>query len=280
MNKISFEKAQKLWENLNTIESAFLGYTVKDDLHSFIEKMPQKPSFTKNDPQHFQKPEYPRIQKPQENINSGHIQENTRTTNIDTSSSLYAKMQECTRCALHQSRKQAIEGRGVKNPLVLVITEAPTMQDDESGIPMSGEDGKLLSKMLQAISLSEDTNTYITPIIKCRPPENKLPLLEQMYACKTFLDIQIQKMQPRFILALGSLTSLCLLGPKQNFQDIRGKVFDYKASSLQKESTPLLVSYSPQTLLHDEALKRPAWQDLKLVRRVLDDILMMEGKNK
>ena len=60
------------------------------------------------------------------------------------------------------------------------------MQDDESGIPMSGEDGKLLSKMLQAISLSEDTNTYITPIIKCRPPENKLPLLEQMYACKTF----------------------------------------------------------------------------------------------
>ncbi|HUH45446.1 MAG TPA: hypothetical protein VLZ44_09800, partial [Treponemataceae bacterium] len=68
--------------------------------------------------------------------------------------------------------------------------------------------------------------------------------------------------------------------PKQNFQDIRGKVFDYKASSLQKESTPLLVSYSPLTLLHDEALKRPAWQDLKLVRRVLDDILMMEGKNK
>lgn len=259
MNKISFDTAKNLWNNLNTIESALLGYEIDSDFHTIFEKKLQTNDKITNKTSLLTKA--PSIQK----------------DSIENASTFYKKLQSCTRCALHHSRKQAIEGRGVKNPLVLVITEAPNEADDSAGTPMTGEAGKLLEKMLFAIGLSEKENTYITPIIKCKPPENKLPLLEQMYACKSFLDIQIQKQNPSFILALGSITSLALLGPRQNFQDIRGKVFDYKVSTIQDKTIPLLITYSPHSLLHDEALKRPAWQDLKVVRNILDTI--QKGQN-
>lgn len=262
MNKISFETAKILWENLNTIESSLLGYKTKPDFNQLIEKVEI------NNSKHL-----PIKQEGKESKES--------LNNLDNKKlSLHEKIQACKRCSLHLSRKQAIEGRGIKTPLVLVILEAPTEEDDNAGTLLTGEAGVLLEKMLSSISLFDTKNCYITPIVKCKPPENKLPLLDQMYACKSFLDIQIQRMKPSFILALGSVTSLCLFGPKRNFRDIRGKVLDYKLSSMQESSIPILISFSPQSLLHDETLKRPAWQDLKLVRKVLDDLENSEGKKK
>lgn len=278
MNEISFDTAKILWENLNSIESALHGYKINNNFEETIQKTANKTAFEEKQAQfpkktsnHFEK-HFQDWKKNQENTERA-LENNLPKSSFQRDASpFYNKIQECTRCSLHTFRKQAIEGRGIKKPLVLVITEAPTEEDDKTGIITSGEAGQLLDKMLFAISLSTETNTYITPIIKCKPPENKLPLLEQMYACKIFLDVQIQKMQPAFILALGTITSLCLLGPQQNFQAIRGKIFDYQLSKLQNKTIPLLVSYSPHSLLHDESLKRPAWQDLKLVRAKLDEI--------
>lgn len=279
MNKISFDTAKILWDNLNTIESSLLGYKTEPDLNQLIEKIKKNKATEKKDTPLFSNTSNTLQNKAEKNTLPINQEKNysPNTFSTQNNSVFYTKLQECKRCSLHLSRKQAIEGRGVKNPLVLIITEAPTEKDDIAGTLMTGEAGELLEKMLSAISLFDTENCYITPIVKCKPPENKLPLLEQMYACKNFLDIQIQKMKPSFILALGSVTSLCLFGPKQSFQTIRGKVFDYKPSNIQENTVPLLISYSPHSLLHDVSLKGPAWQDLKRVRRVLDDI---EGKKK
>ena len=275
MKTISFADLTCLNDNLNTIENAFFPHHPKTDINDIL-KLQQTDTNTTNKTR-FEE----RFQKLRHEYKHPHEHEQPLTQratisqapeNSPISAQFYTKLQQCTRCALHQSRAQAIEGHGANKPLVLVITEVVTELDDKNGLCMSGEDGELLKKMLSAISLSTNDNVYITPLVKCKPPQNKLPFLEQMYACKTFLDIQIQKLQPKFLLAFGSLTSLCLLSPRLRFQNIRGKIFDYKSSPQQKETIPLLVTYSPQTLLHDESLKRPAWQDLQLARKALDDI--------
>ena len=172
------------------------------------------------------------------------------------------KVASCSRCALSKKRTHTVPGMGVPNPAVLVVGEGPGAEEDAQGLPFVGPAGKLLDKMLEAISLSRDVNCYIANIVKCRPPNNRTPLPEEADACISFLEAQIHILKPKLILAAGRTAAQNLLKTTEALGRLRGTFRDY-------EGIPLLVTYHPSALLRDVSLKRPAWEDLKLFRAEL-----------
>jgi DNA polymerase len=120
--------------------------------------------------------------------------------------------------------------------------------------------------MLKAIGLSRDTNCFIANVIKCRPPGNRDPVPEETIACASHLKRQIKILEPRFILSVGRISAQTLLKTGEPIGKIRGKFFDYHTDD---RTIPLIATYHPSALLRNEELKRPAWEDLKMLRSAL-----------
>lgn len=175
---------------------------------------------------------------------------------------LYASIAACTRCRLCGTRTNTVPGTGPERPLVMVIGEGPGADEDAQGLPFVGKAGQLLDRMLSSIGLSRTTNAYIANIVKCRPPQNRDPEPDEADSCAPWLEAQIGLLEPPFILALGRVAAQRLLGTSEGIGRLRGKFFDYGG-------IPLMPTYHPSALLRDESLKRPAWEDLKLLRERL-----------
>jgi DNA polymerase len=178
-----------------------------------------------------------------------------------------ASIQNCKACRLCETRKNVVPGEGVLEPLVMVIGEAPGADEDASGRPFVGKAGQLLDKMLASINLSRERNCFIANVIKCRPPQNRDPQPDETAACFGFLESQIQFLKPRFILCAGRISSQALLRSAEPIGKLRGKFMDYKINGM---TIPLIATYHPSALLHNEDLKRPAWDDLKSLRAALE----------
>jgi len=175
------------------------------------------------------------------------------------------KIQRCTRCILARTRNNVVPGMGVEHPEVMVIGEGPGYDEDMQGLPFVGKAGMLLDKMLAAIQLSRADNCYIANVVKCRPPQNRDPLPEEQAACISFLEAQIHVLKPKMILCMGRISAHKLLNSEAPIGDLHGKIFDYNG-------IPLMVTYHPSALLRNEALKKPAWEDLKAFRKHLDTL--------
>lgn len=173
---------------------------------------------------------------------------------------------QCTSCVLCKTRINTVPGIGVTSPLVLVIGEGPGADEDKTGEPFVGKAGQLLDKMLAAIQLSRKDNCFITNIVKCRPPANRTPLPEEVQACAHFLKAQIDVLKPKMILALGNTALHNLLNTNAGIKKLHGKFFNY-------QNIPLLATFHPSALLRDESLKRPSWEDLKIFRSRLLEIV-------
>lgn len=180
-----------------------------------------------------------------------------------TLETLNEKILKCDRCGLCRNRKQAVPGVGVSHPLVMVIGEAPGADEDAQGEPFVGKAGQLLDKMLIAINLSRNTNCYIANIVKCRPPANRDPLLDECSSCMPYLETQIHILKPTMILAVGRVAAHNLFKTSDPVNKMRGNIYDV-------HGIPAMMTYHPSALLRDESLKRPAWEDLKLFRTRLD----------
>ncbi|MDR2965745.1 MAG: uracil-DNA glycosylase [Treponema sp.] len=181
---------------------------------------------------------------------------------------IIGEIRSCTGCGLHTKRINAAPGEGCPTPLVMVIGEGPGQEEDEQGRPFVGKAGQLLDKMLASIGLSRNENTFIANVIKCRPPNNRDPLPEETSACANFLKRQILLLKPKYILAAGRVAAQTLLKTNEAIGKLRGKFYDYKIDSF---TIPLLATYHPSALLRDESYKRPAWEDLKLIKARLDE---------
>ena len=177
---------------------------------------------------------------------------------------LRAEVLGCTRCALHQSRTQAVLGVGPTRCDWMVIGEAPGAEEDRRGEPFVGRAGKLLDAMLRAIGLSREANVYIANILKSRPPGNRDPLPEEVQACLPYLHRQIELVQPRLLLAVGRIAAQNLLGTDEPLGKLRGRVHRFG-----ERNVPLVVTYHPAYLLRSPADKRKAWEDLKFARAAL-----------
>ncbi|MCZ6476355.1 MAG: uracil-DNA glycosylase [Gammaproteobacteria bacterium] len=178
-------------------------------------------------------------------------------------SALADEVRACTNCGLHRGRIQTVFGVGSKEADLLIIGEAPGAEEDRSGEPFVGRAGQLLDAMLRAIELSRE-KVYIANILKCRPPNNRDPRAEEATACTPYLERQIRLLQPKVILALGRIAAQWLLQSDAPIGRLRGQKLGFG-----NPETPLVASYHPAYLLRSPAAKAKAWEDLKLVRRIL-----------
>ena len=193
------------------------------------------------------------------------------TQNIDTtenpvvlSSEKWAVLQKqvavCKSCDLCHSRTQTVFGSGSINADWMFIGEAPGQNEDLEGKPFVGQAGKLLTEMIRAIGLSRDS-VYIANILKCRPPNNRDPKLEEINTCNDFLQQQIALVKPKIILAVGRVAAQALLKTSEPLSKLRGVCH-------QLNDIPLVVVYHPAYLLRSLLEKRKAWQDLQLANNI------------
>jgi DNA polymerase len=179
-----------------------------------------------------------------------------------------AEIRSCAACPLAAKRTNAVAGEGAESPLVLVIGEGPGADEDASGRPFVGKAGQLLDKMLSSIGLSREANCFIANIVKCRPPNNRDPLPEESAACLPFLERQIQLLKPRFILCAGRIAAQTLLNTGETLGGLRGRFIEITVNGT---AIPLIATYHPSALLRNEEFKRPAWEDLKLLKARMEN---------
>lgn len=155
-------------------------------------------------------------------------------------------------------------GEGSATADVVVVGEAPGQEEDRTGRPFVGRAGKLLDLLLASAGFPR-ADVYICNVLKCRPPNNRNPLPEEVSPCTTnFLHGQLEAIAPRVLLAVGKFAAQALLDSQESIGRLRGTVHTYRG-------TPLVVTYHPAYLLRSPQMTRVAWQDFQLVRRVLDE---------
>jgi DNA polymerase len=168
----------------------------------------------------------------------------------------------CRRCDLYKSARNSVPGEGNPHADFVCVGEAPGATEDETGRPFVGQAGQLLTKILGAINLSRD-DVFIVNLLKHRPPGNRNPSPEESMKCRPYLLRQLELLQPRVIVALGTYAAQTLLDTKVSIGKLRGQVHDY-------QGIPVVVTYHPAALLRNPAWKRPTWEDVQLARRILD----------
>lgn len=163
---------------------------------------------------------------------------------------------ECTRCALSGGRNKIVFGDGDPNARLMFVGEGPGADEDAQGLPFVGRAGQLLNNMIAAMGLRRD-QVYIANIVKCRPPQNRVPEPVEANTCAPFLFRQIDVIRPEVIVALGSTAATYLLGAKSPLSALRGRIH-------QARGAKLIVTYHPAYLLRDPRQKKEAWADLQL----------------
>jgi uracil-DNA glycosylase len=169
-------------------------------------------------------------------------------------------VRSCTRCGLSKHRKQTVFGRGTGSSGVCFVGEAPGADEDAQGLPFVGAAGQLLDKMIAAMGLGRD-EVYVCNIVKCRPPENRKPELDEMAACIPYLNEQLDLIQPRVIVALGATAVQGLLGTTEGITRLRGRWQQYRGQ------IDVMPTFHPAYLLRTPSAKREVWDDLQEVLR-------------
>ena len=167
------------------------------------------------------------------------------------------KAKNCKKCTLYESRKSVVFGSGDLTRPWMFIGEAPGESEDESGKPFVGAAGKLLDKMILAMKLKRDSNTYITNVIKCRPPNNRNPNTIEINNCQNYLSEQINLINPLIIITLGKIAANAILKNDASLNLLRGKIHHYN-------NIAVLCTYHPSYLLRNPAEKKKSWADLCL----------------
>ena len=168
----------------------------------------------------------------------------------------------CTRCPLYSTAKNPVPGQGNPNAELMIVGEAPGATEDEQGLAFVGAAGQLLTKILGAVDLKRE-DVFICNVLKHRPPGNRNPMPDEVTACSPYLTRQFELIRPRAILALGTFAAQTLLQTKLAIGKLRSQVHRY-------HGVPLIVTYHPAALLRNPSWKRPTWEDVQLVRRILD----------
>jgi DNA polymerase len=177
--------------------------------------------------------------------------------------SLRREVEGCRACPLHETRHNTVFGVGNPQADLLIVGEAPGAEEDRQGEPFVGRAGKLLDMMLAAIGLDR-SRVFIANTLKCRPPANRDPQVEESMRCRPYLLRQIELIQPRLILAIGRVAAHGLLERDDSLARLRDR-----RHSFGPQRIPLIVSYHPAYLLRSPDQKGKAWLDLQEVAKEL-----------
>ena len=182
-------------------------------------------------------------------------------------SHLANQVEACDQCELHKSRTQTVFGVGNKNSDWLIVGEAPGADEDFKGEPFVGRAGKLLNAMLFSMGLQRQ-EVFIANILKCRPPKNRDPKINEVEACEKYLRQQIALIKPKIILALGRIAAQNLLKSDIPIGKMRGNSYLYPDTNL-----PVVVTYHPAYLLRSPREKRKVWQDIKFAQHIYRELV-------
>ena len=171
---------------------------------------------------------------------------------------------DCQRCEIAKNRLNLVFGLGNENAEIVFVGEAPGADEDKQGEPFVGKAGQLLTKIIKAMGF-ERSDVYITNILKCRPPENRDPLPQEVANCEPFLLKQLEIIKPKIIIALGKYASQTLLNTDIPITQLRGKFYDF-------HSIPLMSTFHPSFLLRNPNKKREVWEDMKKVLKRLKEV--------
>ena len=177
---------------------------------------------------------------------------------------LSASLHDCQRCQLSAGRTQVVFGTGNPHASIMFVGEAPGFYEDRQGEPFVGAAGKLLTELLQSIGL-ERSDIYIANVIKCRPPNNRDPLPDEIDTCKPFLLQQIALIQPKLVCTLGNFATQTLLERKVGITKVRGQV-------IQLENFVVFPLLHPAAALHQGNLRVPLKEDFQKLKTVLEQM--------
>ena len=177
---------------------------------------------------------------------------------------LSASLHDCQRCQLSAGRTQVVFGTGNPHASIMFVGEAPGFYEDREGEPFVGAAGKLLTELLQSIGL-ERSDIYIANVIKCRPPNNRDPLPDEIDTCKPFLLQQIALIQPKLVCTLGNFATQTLLERKVGITKVRGQV-------IQLEHFIVFPLLHPAAALHQGNLRVPLKEDFQKLKTVLEQM--------
>ena len=171
----------------------------------------------------------------------------------------------CKICNLSSTRKNSVFGEGNLESDIMIIGEAPGREEDESGTPFVGRAGKLLDEILFYLGLDRN-KIFITNTVKCRPPENRNPLNEEISACKNYLKEQIAYIKPKLLILLGKVAANSILHKDMSMSDMRRRIFDKNEYDL-----PIIVLYHPAFILRSPLQKKNLWEDIKFLENYIQN---------
>jgi uracil-DNA glycosylase len=199
------------------------------------------------------------------------IPEQSKTT--ETLAQLALEASTCQQCALGCTRTKSVFSDGNPHSPLMLIGEGPGQNEDETGVPFVGKAGQLLTQILASVQIERPKDIYICNVVKCRPPQNRAPLPEEMAACFGYLKSQIDAVQPKFILLAGA-TALKVMLPenKLGITKVRGQWFE-----TPYHGAKAMPIFHPSYLLRNQSKevgspKWLMWQDMKAVRSALDSL--------
>jgi uracil-DNA glycosylase family 4 len=164
---------------------------------------------------------------------------------------------DCTRCKLHKGRNKIVFADGNPKAKLIFVGEGPGRDEDMQGLPFVGRAGKLLTSMIEAMGLQRQ-DVYICNVVKCRPPENRLPEPDEIKTCSPFLLRQLEVVDPKVIVALGACAAQTLLQTTRGISHFRGQWMDFRGRKL-------MATYHPAYLLRNPPAKADVWKDLQMV---------------
>jgi uracil-DNA glycosylase family 4 len=176
--------------------------------------------------------------------------------------SIALEVNQCTRCKLCKGRITAVPGEGAPGAELLFIGEGPGADEDTQGRPFVGAAGQLLNRMITAMGLQRG-EVYITNVVKCRPPQNRVPEPDEIASCMPYLQRQIAVIRPKVICTLGNTPLRALLDdPTVGITRQHGRILNYAGY-------PLIPTFHPSYLLRNAEAKKPCWEDLQIVLKQL-----------
>lgn len=181
----------------------------------------------------------------------------------DTLRKLYGAFCDCEACPLGTTRNKFVFGEGPSDADLMFIGEGPGRDEDLSGRPFVGRAGQLLDKIIVAMGFRRD-QVFIANVVKCRPPGNRTPLPDEMAACSPILKKQVEAVNPKMIVVLGSTALKYFAGGNASIMRMRGSFMEW-------ESRRIMPTFHPAYILRNPRAKREVWEDMKKVMAVLTD---------
>lgn len=190
----------------------------------------------------------------------------------------------CENCRLSEQRTNVVFGSGRPDSDVMIIGEGPGANEDEQGVPFIGRAGQLLTKILESVGIDRDEDVFITNIVKCRPPKNRAPHLDEVEQCKGYLIRQIQLIKPKVIILLGAPALKTVLEEPLAISKVRGQWYQAEVAYMD-EPLYIMPMFHPSYLLRHERKEKGSpkwltWQDIREVKVAVNFYQKTNQKNK